>query len=70
MENSKKITQSKTCQASVVAGILGILTLLRAFGIDVEFGENQIVEIVAAFGIIISAGVAIYGRIVAEKRIE
>lgn len=67
---SKSITKSTTIQASVVAGILGVLTLLRAFGVEIDIGENQVAEIIAAFGIIIAAGMAIYGRIVATHKIK
>lgn len=67
---SKSITKSTTIQASVVAGILGVLTLLRAFGVEIDIGENQVAEIIAAFGIIFAAGMAIYGRIVATHKIK
>lgn len=68
--DSKPIVKSTTCQASVIAGILGSLTLLRAFGVEIDIGENQVAEIVAAFGIIFAAGVAFYGRMKAKTLIK
>ena len=59
--------ESGTVQAAIVAGLLGILTLLRACGIDfIDLDEGNLTEIVSAFAIIISAGVAVWRRIKAK----
>lgn len=70
MNDTKKITESKTIQSSVVAGIIGVLALLRAFGLDLDLDEGYITEVVGAFGIIITAGISIWGRIMATHKID
>lgn len=66
MNESKDITDSKTVQSAAVAGILGAIALMNALGAGIDFDQGQITEIVTSFVIIISAGVAIWGRITAK----
>ena len=70
MNESKTPISSKGLQGSVVAGVIGLLALLRSFGVDIGFDQGQITEIIGAFAVIISAGVAFYGRWTATKFIK
>lgn len=70
MNETKNISSSITIQASVIAGILGVIHLLKSFGIDIDFDEGQITELVLAFGVIISAGVAFWGRLKATHKLS
>jgi len=70
MNETKSALSSTTIKSSIVGGILGLITLLKAFGVDIDLDQGNVTEIVGAFAIIITAAMAAWGRFKATSKIK